>query len=104
MALARALFHDSPVYILDEATSNIDVESENDIMDQIQAFAKTKTVILISHRLSYVVGADRIYVLENGRIAEAGTHEELWKKNAAYGQLWNAQQELEHYTKGDDAQ
>ena len=104
LALARALLHDSPGYIFDEATSNIDVESENDIMAQIYTLAKTKTVILISHRLANVVGADNIYVLDKGSIAEQGTHDELLKKNAAYGQLWNAQQELEHYTKGGDAQ
>ncbi len=104
LALARALLHDSPGYIFDEATSNIDVESENDIMVQIYTLAKTKTVILISHRLANVVGADNIYVLDKGSIAEQGTHDELLQKNAAYAQLWNAQQELEHYTKGGDAQ
>ena len=104
LALARALLHDSPVYIFDEATSNIDVESENHIMTQIHALAKAKTVILISHRLANVVGSDNIYVLDKGSIAEQGTHDELLKKNAAYGQLWRAQQELEHYTKGGDAQ
>lgn len=104
LALARALLHNSPVYIFDEATSNIDVESENDIMAQIHALAKTKTVILISHRLANVVDADNIYVLDKGSIAEHGTHSELLKKNAAYAKLWNAQQKLEHYTKGGDAQ
>ena len=104
LALARALLHDSPAYIFDEATSNIDVESENDIMTQIYTLAKTKTVILISHRLANVVGADNIYVLDRGSIAEQGTHDDLLKKNAAYAQLWNAQQELENYTKGDEAQ
>ena len=104
LALARALLHDSPAYIFDEATSNIDVESENDIMTQIYTLAKTKTVILISHRLANVVGADNIYVLDRGSIAEQGTHDDLLKKNAAYAQLWNAQQELENYTKGGEAQ
>ena len=100
LALARALLHDSPVYIFDEATSNIDVESENDIMRQICALAKQKTVILISHRLANVVGADNIYVLDKGHIAESGTHGTLLARNGAYARLWNAQQELEHYTKG----
>ena len=77
LALARALLHDSPIYIFDEATSNIDVESENDIMERIIALAKTKTVLLISHRLANVVGADRIYVLEKGQIVEVGQHESL---------------------------
>ena len=100
LALARALLHDSPVYIFDEATSNIDVESENDIMHEIHALAKTKTVILISHRLANVACADRIYVLEQGRIAESGDHSTLLKRKGAYARLWNAQQELEHYTRG----
>ena len=100
LALARALLHDSPVYIFDEATSNIDVESENDIMRQIHALAKTKTVILISHRLANVVGADNIYVLDKGNIVENGDHNALLGKNSTYAKLWNAQQELENYTKG----
>ena len=100
LALARALLHDSPVYIFDEATSNIDVESENDIMAQIYALAKVKTVILISHRLANVVNADNIYVLENGSVVESGKHNNLLDMNGVYSKLWNAQQDLEKYTKG----
>ena len=100
LALARALLHDSPVYIFDEATSNIDVESENDIMAQIHILAKTKTVILISHRLANVAGADNIYVLDKGNIEEDGNHNTLLAANGPYAKLWNAQQELENYTKG----
>jgi ABC-type multidrug transport system fused ATPase/permease subunit len=96
LALARALLHDSPVYIFDEATSNIDVESENDIMAQILDLTKTKTVLLISHRLANVVEADCIYVMENGNVTEHGTHQELLTKNGLYAKLWNAQQALEH--------
>lgn len=99
LALARALLHDSPVYIFDEATSNIDVESENDIMAQIHTLAKSKTVILISHRLANVVGADRIYVMEHGSVVEHGTHGELLEKSGQYAVLWNAQQSLENYGK-----
>ena len=102
LALARALLHDSPIYIFDEATSNIDVESENEIMDQIHSLAKTKTVILISHRLANVAGADRIYVLEKGNLVESGDHRALLAQNSTYARLWNAQQELENYTKGGD--
>ena len=80
IALARALLHDSPVYIFDEATSNIDVESENDIMEQIYQLAKNKTVIVISHRLANTVNADVIYAMENGVVSECGTHSELVQK------------------------
>lgn len=73
LALARALLHDTPVYIFDEATSNIDMESEELIMEVIHELSKTKTVLLISHRLANVVKSDRIYVLESGGIAESGT-------------------------------
>ncbi|EPD77417.1 ABC transporter ATP-binding protein/permease [Atopobium sp. oral taxon 199] len=103
LALARALLHDSPVYIFDEATSNIDVESENDIIAQIHALAKKKTVILISHRLANVTDADKIYVLDQGSVVEEGVHEDLLAKEGTYARLWGAQQELERYAQGGDA-
>ena len=99
LALARALLHDSPVYIFDEATSNIDVESENDIMREIHELAKNKTVILVSHRLANVVGADHIYVLDHGTVAESGSHEELLSRHGLYERLWTAQQTLEQFGK-----
>lgn len=95
LALARALLHDSAAYIFDEATSNIDAESENDIMEQIYELAKTRTVIVISHRLANTAGADMIYAMENGEVKERGTHEELLSKSGLYAGLWNAQQSLE---------
>ncbi|MCD7745928.1 MAG: ATP-binding cassette domain-containing protein [Lachnospiraceae bacterium] len=97
LALARALLHDSPIYIFDEATSNIDVESENDIMAQIHALAKRKTVILISHRLANVTNSDRIYVMDAGVVVEEGKHEALLAKDCCYAALWRAQQSLEKY-------
>ena len=97
LCLARALLHDSPVYLFDEVTSNIDVESEDSIMEQIRRLARTKTVLLISHRLANVAGADRILVLSGGRVAEAGSHRELLARGGGYCRLWNAQQALEHY-------
>lgn len=97
LALARALLHDSPVYIFDEATSNIDVESENSIMEQIRELAKTKTVILISHRLANVTEASKIYVMEKGKIKEQGSHHSLITEEGVYAGLWNVQKELEKY-------
>lgn len=97
LALARALLHDSPVYLFDEATSNIDIESENAILAEIQALAQTKTVLLISHRLANVTWADHIYVMEQGNVVEQGTHEELCQAGGRYQQLWQAQMALEHY-------
>ena len=99
LALARALLHDSPVYIFDEASSNIDVESENNIMEQIYQLSRYKTVILISHRLANVVNADCIYVLDGGYIVEQGPHESLLESNGVYKKLWNAQQSLENFGK-----
>ena len=99
LALARALLHDSAVYIFDEATSNIDVESENDIMAGIHRLAGRKTVILISHRLANVTKADNIYVLDHGNLAGQGTHEALLAQGGLYADLWNRQQALENYGK-----
>lgn len=97
LALARALLHDSPVYIFDEATSNIDVESENDIMREIHELAGQKTVILISHRLANVMVSDNIYVMDKGNVAESGSHEELLAGGGVYAKLWDTQQSLENY-------
>lgn len=102
LALARALLHDSPIYIFDEATSNIDVESENDIMAEIYKLAQEKTVILISHRLVNVTRANCIYVMNNGKVVESGSHKELLANQSTYAKLWNAQQELENYRKGGE--
>ena len=101
LALARALLHDTPVYIFDEATSNIDVESEEMIMKVIRELAKTKTVILISHRLANVVESDRIYMMESGTVVQEGTHKELLESEGAYNRLYCYQSELEAYGKED---
>ena len=97
LAMARALLHDSPIYVFDEATSNVDAESENDIMKAIHSLAGKKTVILISHRLANVVDSDCIYVLEAGRIAEQGTHNDLLAAQGVYSRLYNAQKQLEDF-------
>lgn len=101
LVLARAILHDSDIYIFDEATSNIDVESEDKIMQVVQDLAKKKLVILISHRLANVVKADQIYVVEKGLITETGNHTTLIEKKGAYHALYTAQQELEKYAKGE---
>ena len=103
LALARGLLRRSPVYLFDEATSNIDVESENDIMDVIRQLAKERTVLLISHRLANVVDAQQIYVLEHGAVAERGTHQQLLEQDGLYRRLWDAQYALEHYGEEETA-
>ena len=95
LAMARALLHDSPIYLFDEATSNVDAESENDIMAAIRKLAGKKTVILISHRLANVVDSDCICVMDGGRIAEQGKHEALLDAGGVYSRLYNAQKQLE---------
>lgn len=99
LAIARALLRNAQVYIFDEATSNIDVESEEMIMEVVHEIAKTKTVLLISHRLANVVDSDCIYFMQDGKIKESGTHEELMKKQGAYATLYDSQMALEHYGK-----
>lgn len=99
LALARALLHDTPVYIFDEATSNIDVESEDIIMREIRRMAHQKTVLFISHRLANVTCADSIYAFENGEIKESGSHEELLGHDGPYRRLWTLQKQLEEVGK-----
>ena len=101
LVIARALLRtDSAVYIFDEAASNIDVESEELIMNVIHELAKTKTVLLISHRLANVVKSDKIYFLKDGEIKESGKHDELMIQNGAYRHLYESQMALENYGKG----
>lgn len=97
MALARAILHNSDIYIFDEATSNIDAESENKIMEVIHELAKTKTIVLISHRLANVVGADHIFVVQDGQIVEDGNQTDLMKEKGYYYELYQKQKNLEKY-------
>lgn len=97
LAMARALLKDSGVYIFDEATSNIDIESEEMIMSVIRELAKTKSVLLISHRLANVVNSDDIYMLKDGVIVESGTHDELTANKKAYADMYENQIKLEKY-------
>ena len=99
LAIARALLHNTPIYVFDEVTSNIDAESENDIRAVIHNMAQIKTVILISHRLENVVGSDKILLLDKGKIEESGTHSELMSLNKKYKLMYSTQAELEKYAK-----
>ena len=100
LAIARAILKNSSVYIFDEATSNIVLESEQMIMKVIFELAKEKTIILISHKLSNVIYSDNIYFIEDGEIVASGKHKELLEKNKDYKKLYDLQYELENYKKG----
>ena len=95
LALAVSLVANKDIYIFDEATSNIDIESEAVIMENIRELSKTKSVIVISHRLANVVPADLIYYMEAGRLVESGTHAALMARNGGYAKLYTAQKNLE---------
>ena len=97
LSVARALLHDTPIYIFDEATSNIDADSENALLKTINGLAQTKTVIMISHRLSAVQHANTIMVLDHGLCVEQASHAELMQLNGVYAKLWNKQHELENF-------
>ncbi len=103
LSLARALLHDSDIYIFDEATSNIDAESENKIMSVIRSLAGKKTILLISHRLANVVDAGQIFVVHEGCIAESGTHSQLCEQNGYYAKLYKSQKKLEAYGAREEA-
>ncbi|WP_410677746.1 ABC transporter ATP-binding protein/permease [Avibacterium paragallinarum] len=100
LALARALLHQADCYIFDEATSNIDVESEEIILQLIQRLKAEKTIIMISHRLANAINADQIYVLQQGNLIEQGTHRQLMAKQGAYSRMFNQQKQLEAVSKG----
>lgn len=99
LCIARALLHDSEIYIFDEATSNIDVESEEIIVDLIKKLKREKTVIQITHRLANVVESDEIYMMDSGNIVERGTHKELMERKGQYEKMYTAQKELELYAR-----
>lgn len=103
LSLARALLHNTPVYIFDEATSNVDAGSEEIIMNVIHELAKEKTIILISHRLANVVKSDNIFMLKDGNIVESGVHSELMANKSAYENLFTEQMNLENFSKRREA-
>ena len=94
LAIARVLASHSPIAILDEPTSALDPYSEKEINDDIIKMTDTKTVIIISHRLSTIVNVDKIYVMKDGKIEECGTHDELMKQKKIYYEMFSAQAEL----------
>ena len=91
VALARAFFRNAPILVLDEPTAAIDAKAESEIFDRVEKLSKDKTVIIISHRFSTVRNADKIYVLDNGKITESGSHKELMKLSGQYAELFNLQ-------------
>ena len=101
LSLAMALLHDTPIYIFDEVTSNIDVESEEKIVGEIRALAETRLVLFISHRLANVKEAGRLLVLDGGHLVEEGRHDELIQRGGMYRSLWQTQAELEQYRGGE---
>jgi subfamily B ATP-binding cassette protein MsbA len=88
LAIARALYKDAPVLILDEATSALDTESEKAVQEAIQRLASSRTSLIIAHRLSTIQHADRIIMMNAGRIVEQGSHAELLQNNGAYAHLY----------------
>jgi subfamily B ATP-binding cassette protein MsbA len=91
VAIARAMLRDAPILLLDEATSSLDSESERQVQAAIQRLTEGRTTLVIAHRLSTVVGADRIYVLDRGRAVESGTHAELIARGGTYARLYALQ-------------
>ena len=91
LAIARALFKDAPILILDEATSQLDTESENEVQKALKNLLRGRTTLVIAHRLSTIVSADEIIVMEKGRIIEQGSHEELLRRAGVYRRLYDLQ-------------
>jgi ABC-type multidrug transport system fused ATPase/permease subunit len=91
IALARAVFKRAPILILDEPTSNVDPKAEEKIFNEVMAMNKDNIVLLISHRFSTVRQTDRILVLDNGKLVEQGTHDELMQYEGTYNQMFTAQ-------------
>lgn len=91
IAIARAILKDAPILILDEATSSVDLKNEKEIQEALERCMQGRTTVVIAHRLSAVVKADRIYVLEQGRLSGSGTHAELLSNNKVYQGLVKAQ-------------
>lgn len=99
ISLARALLYDAHIYIFDEVTSNIDIESEEIILDIIYSLAKEKTILFISHRLASIKNADNIIVMDKGNVIQSGKHDKLYNEEGIYQKTYKQQEELENYLK-----
>ncbi|MDD2640359.1 MAG: ATP-binding cassette domain-containing protein, partial [Arcobacteraceae bacterium] len=97
ISIARAILKNAPIVILDEPTAALDTQSEVAVQSAIDKLVENKTVIVIAHRLSTIAGADTILVVDNGRIVESGTHDELVTKNGRYYGMWQAQQRVKDW-------
>lgn len=95
ISIARAILKDAPVLLLDEATSSLDPENEVEVQQAIEELVKERTVVMIAHKLKTIAGADQIIVLDQGKVKEVGTHEELIEKKGLYYRLWDIQQTTE---------
>jgi ATP-binding cassette subfamily B protein len=93
VSIARAILKDAPIILLDEATSNLDVETEKDVLTALRRLCRGRTTLTIAHRLSTVVDADEILVMDKGHIAEHGTHQELMKKQGWYARMFEMQRD-----------
>lgn len=102
IAIARAILKNAPILILDEATAFADPDNEVRVQQALSALSKGKTVIMIAHRLSSITDADCIYVLQNGKIAESGTHHELIEKNGIFTRMWNNYSEAVEWKLGKE--
>ncbi|MGF7210058.1 subfamily B ATP-binding cassette protein MsbA [Skermanella aerolata] len=91
VSIARAMLRNAPILLLDEATSALDTESERIVQGALKALQQGRTTLVVAHRLSTIVDADRIYVIDDGQVAEAGTHGELLRRNGIYAKLWGMQ-------------
>lgn len=103
ISIARALLKNAPIVILDEPTASLDTESECAVQRAVDTLVRDKTVVAISHRLSTIAGADRILVLEEGRVVQQGTHDELIREGGRYGAMWAAQERVKAWHVGDPA-
>ena len=103
IAIARALLKDAPILILDEPTSNVDTESERLIQESLDRLMRGRTTLVIAHRLSTVIGADKIAVLDQGRILDIAPHAELLQRNELYAKLYNVQFDYKAFADGDEA-